>query len=320
MLHIIKLMSKEGGSSLSEMSEATGIDRWSISDMIDNLEAMNPNGENLCISEHKDPSDKRRNILQIDKDKLWNLTIPALSLTEDEGILLALLLKQAQQTPALKDVAQSLETKLSWFKAPMAYKIYNVNATEKIVSEDAKKTVTIILKAIQQDKCLSFTYDNAGHSKLVNRKVMPLYMFAYDGGLYLNAQKLEDGELRTYALERMQSLPQIIKAKKKPAKLPYDGRLEDPFGPFCEVEPFTFSVTFDSWQGWYNMQKRWPKSITVEKKPDDTYTLTATTRGFHFVKKWILGQCEHVKKIEPDWLRNSILKDINVMQKAIQYK
>ena len=317
MLQIIKLMSKEGGASLTDMSDATGIDRWSISDMIDNLETMNADGAGLCITESKDPNDGRKTNYQIDRSSLWTLTLPGLSLSDDEGILLALMMNQSQQTPVLKDAAQGLQSKLSWFKSPLTYQIYNVNATEKIVSEDAKETVAIILNAIQQDKCLSFTYDNAGHSKLATRKVMPLYMFAYDGGLYLNAQKLEDGELRTFALERMKGLPKVLKAKKKPAKLPYDGRLEDPFGPFCEKEPFTFSVTFDSWQGWYNMQKRWPDSITVKKNPDDTCTLTATTRGLHVVKKWILGQCEHVKKIEPDWLRDNILEDINTMTSSL---
>ena len=317
MLQIVKLMSKDGGASLSEMSKATGIDRWSISDMIDNLEAMNLDGKGLGITQFPDPNDKRKTIYQVDRSSLWTLTLPGLSLSDDEGILLALMMNQSQQTPVLKDAAQGLKIKLSWFKSPFPYQIYNVNATEKIVSEDAKETVAIILKAIQKDKCLSFTYDNAGHSKLAKRDVMPLYMFAYDGGLYLNAQKLEDGELRTYALERMQDLPQVIKVKKKPTPLPYDGRLEDPFGPFCEVEPFTFSVTFDSWQGWYNMQKRWPDSISVKKNPDGTCTFTATTRGLHVVKKWILGQCKNVKKIEPDWLKDSILKDLKAMTSSI---
>ena len=317
MLQIVKLMSQDGGATLSQMEKATGIDRWTIRDMIDSLEAMNTDGQGLCITESKDPNDKRKTYYQIDRSSLWTLTLPGLSLSDDEGVLLALMMSQSQQTPVLKDAAKGLQTKLSWFKDSQNYQIYNVNATEKIIGEDAKEAVGIILKAIQQNKCLSFTYDNAGNTKLAKRMVMPLYMFVYDGGLYLNAQKLEDGELRTYALERIQDVPKITSPKKRPKPLPYDGRLEDPFGPFCEKEPFTFSVTFDSWQGWYNMQKRWPKSITVEKNPDDTCTLTAKTRGLHVVKKWIMGQCKHVKKIEPKWLRDSILGEIKDMTSAL---
>ncbi len=318
MLKVVKLMSKEGGTTITDMSKATGIDRWRLNDMIANLEAMRNDG--LLIQQSDDPKDKRKNILHIDRSNLWTLTLPQLSLSEDEGLLLAMMMNQAQQLPVLKDAAKGLQNKLSWFESPECYQIYNVNATEKIVSENAKEVVSIILKAINQNKCLSFTYDNAGNTKLAKREVMPLYMFIYDGGLYLNAQKVADGELRTFALERIQDVPKIISPKKKPKRLKYDGRLEDPFGPFCEKEPFTFSVTFDSWQGWYNMQKRWPDSIKVKKNPDGTCTLTAKTRGLHIVKKWILGQCKNVKKIEPKWLRDSILKDISDMTTSLKSK
>lgn len=318
MLKVVKLMSKEGGTTVTAMSEATGIDRWRLNDMIANLEAMRNDG--LLIQQSDDPKDKRKNILHIDRSNLWTLTLPQLSLSEDEGLLLAMMMNQAQQLPVLRNAAKGLQSKLSWFEAPECYQIYNVNATEKIVRENAKEVVAIILKAINQNKCLSFTYDNAGNTKLAKREVMPLYMFIYDGGLYLNAQKVADGELRTFALERIQDIPKIISPKNKPKRLKYDGRLEDPFGPFCEKEPFTFSVTFDSWQGWYNMQKRWPDSIKVKKNPDGTCTLTAKTRGLHIVKKWILGQAKAVKKITPKWLRDNILKDVNDMTTSLKSK
>ena len=318
MLQIVKLMSQEGGATLSEMEKATDIDRWTIKDMIDSLEAMNTDGKGLCITEYKDPNDKRKTYYQIDRSSLWTLTLPGLSLSDDEGMLLALMMSQSQQTPVLKDAAQGLQAKLSWFKDAQNYQIYNVNATEKIIREEAKEAVGVILKAIQQNKCLCFTYDNAGNSKLARRDVMPLYMFVYDGGLYLNAQKLEDGELRTFAVERIQDVPKITSPRKRPTPLPYDGRLEDPFGPFCEHKGFTFSVTFDSWQGWYNMQRRWPDSIKVKRNPDGTCTLTARTRGLHVVKKWIMGQAKNVKKIEPKWLRDKILEEIDAMTSSVR--
>ena len=286
--------------------------------MIDSLEAMNTDGKGLCITEYKDPNDKRKTYYQIDRSSLWTLTLPGLSLSDDEGMLLALMMSQSQQTPVLKDAAQGLQAKLSWFKDAQNYQIYNVNATEKIIREEAKEAVGVILKAIQQNKCLCFTYDNAGNSKLARRDVMPLYMFVYDGGLYLNAQKLEDGELRTFAVERIQDVPKITSPRKRPTPLPYDGRLEDPFGPFCEHKGFTFSVTFDSWQGWYNMQRRWPDSIKVKRNPDGTCTLTARTRGLHVVKKWIMGQAKNVKKIEPKWLRDKILEEIDAMTSSVR--
>ena len=312
MLQIVKLMSQEEGATLSQMEKATDIDRWTIKDMIDSLETMNTDGKGLCITEYKDPNDKRKTYYQIDRTNLWTLTLPGLSLSDDEGMLLALMMSQSQQTPVLKDAAQGLQTKLSWFKDAQNYQIYNVNATEKIISEYAKEAVSVILKAINQGKCLSFTYDNAGNTKLARRDVMPLYMFVYDGGLYLNAQKIEDGEPRTFALERIQDVPRIISPRKRPKPLPYDGRLEDPFGPFCEHKGFTFSVTFDSTLR--------IKEISPRKFSVSACTLTARTRGLHVVKKWIMGQAKNVKKIEPKWLRDKILEDIDAMTASVRKK
>jgi len=154
------------------------------------------------------------------------------------------------------DAAQGLQPKLGWFNGAQNYPIYNVNAIKKTISEETKETVGVILKTIQQYKCLSFTYDNTSNTKL--------------------------------------------------AKL--------------EIMPFAFSVTFDFWQGWYNMQKRWPDNIKVKKNPDGTYTLTAKTRGLHVVKKWILGQAKNVKKITPKWLMDSILADTKEMTSSLRKK
>ncbi len=120
----------------------------------------------------------------------------------------------------------------------------------------------------------------------------------------MNGQKLPSGELRTYAVERIQSIPVLfdLKDEEKPERLPYDGRLEDPFGPFWDYEEFELEVTFDSWQGWYNMQKRWPDSVTVTKNEDGTVTLKAKTRDLYGARKWVMGQGNNLKSVKPEWL------------------
>lgn len=60
MLQLIKIMSRPNGATITQMSDETGIDRWTVRDMIDSLENIGNDGKGLCIEEYKNPSDHRQ--------------------------------------------------------------------------------------------------------------------------------------------------------------------------------------------------------------------------------------------------------------------
>ncbi len=313
MLQIVKLLGKDGGATVTQIADATGIDRWTVRNMIDSLEEVDADGRSFCIEEYKNPDDNRQTYYQIPHEHLWSLTLPGLNLTEEEGMLLSVLIDQAKHVPVLKDAAEGLQSKINWLNDISDYSIRNVNATEKIVGPEAKETVSTILKAIRNEDCIEFNYKHPADCFNGHYKVMPLYMFAYDGGLYMNGQKLPSGDLKTYAVERIQNIPTLsdVKVEDRPERLPYDGRLEDPFGPFWDHEEFELEVVFDFWQGWYNMQKRWPDSVTVAKNDDGTVTLKAKTRNLYGSIRWLMGQCKNIRGISPQWFKDACVKSIN---------
>ena len=296
MLQMIKLMSRKEGATVTELSKELGIDRWSVKYMIDNLEELNSKGNMLFIEEFKSPEDKRKTIYRIAPDSLWTMKLPALNLTEDESILLALLLERSKQEPVLGEVADSLREKINWINSSSAYMIHSVKTIERITPPWAANSVRIILNAIRDDQCIAFEYNNAGDTKYGRRQVLPLYVFVYENVIYLNAQKIDSGGLRTYAIDRISGVPETIEIPKSklPVKLEYDGRLEDPFGPFWDSEVFEFTVHFDSWQGWYIMHQKWPESFKVEKQKDGTVLFMAKARWRYGAEEWIRKQGEHV--------------------------
>ncbi len=113
MLQLIKLMSRREGATISEMSRNLNMDRWTVRYMIDNLEELNSKGNMLFIEEFKSPDDRRKTIYRISPDSLWTMKLPALNLTDDESILLALLLERSKQEPVLGEVANSLKEKIN---------------------------------------------------------------------------------------------------------------------------------------------------------------------------------------------------------------
>ena len=296
MLRMIKLMARRNGATVTELSGELGMDRWSVKYMIDNLEELNSRGNMLFIEEFKSPDDRRKTIYRISPDSLWAMKIPLLNLTDDESILLALLLEQSRQEPVLGEVADSLGGKLNWINSTTAYMIRNVRSVDRITPPWALDSVRTILNAIRDDRCIAFDYNNAGDTKSGRREVLPLYVFVHGNVIYLNAQKLGDGQLRTYAIDRISGVPEEIDVPKgkRPEKLAYDGRLEDPFGPFWDSEEFEFTIHFDSWQGWYIMNQNWPESVKIEKQADGTVLFTARSRCRYGVEDWVRRQGEHV--------------------------
>lgn len=53
-LQIIRLMARDEGATVTEISKETGIDRWTVRDMIDRIENFNPDGKGLYIEEYED--------------------------------------------------------------------------------------------------------------------------------------------------------------------------------------------------------------------------------------------------------------------------
>lgn len=295
-LQMIKLMSRLEGVTVTEISKELGMDRWSVKYMIDNLEELNTKGNMLFIEEFKSPEDKRKTIYRISSDSLWTMKLPALNLTEDESILLALLLERSKKEPVLGEVADSLRDKINWINSSSAYMIQSAKTIERFTPPWAADSVRIVLNDIRDDQCIAFDYNNAGDTKFERREVLPLYVFVYESIIYLNAQKLDSGELRTYAFDRISGVPETIEIpkNKRPVKLEYDGRLEDPFGPFWDSEEFEFTVHFDSWQGWYIMHQSWPESFKVEKQKDGTVLFMAKARWRYGVEEWLRKQSTHV--------------------------
>lgn len=317
MLQIIKLMARDEGVTVTQASDALGVDRWTAKSMIDSL-TLDEHG--FSIVDFKSPKDKRQTVYKIKKNQVWTLTLPDLNLSDDEGMLLALLLNESRTVPVLKRASEGLRQKINWLHEPGGYQISSVDGFEKTVGPEETEAVALVLKAIKEGMCVEFAYSRPLEYEAKTYQAMPLYVFMYDGGLYLNAQKLPGGEMRSYAMERVKGLPALISVDKSklPAKLPYDGRLEDPFGPFYDVEePFTIEVTFNNWQGWYHHQRQWPNSVRVVKNNDGTWTLTATSRYLYGAKRWVLGQGNTIVAIKPDWFKKEILQALREMEDSL---
>ena len=309
-LQILRLMAREEGATVTEISKETGIDRWTARDMIDRMEGFNPDGKGLYIEEFVDPSDRRQTRYRVPKDNLWTLTLPGLNLNDEEALLLALMFDQGFNSPELKDSSVSLRKKLNMFRNYKEYEVLNVNQAKKVQTPETRKTIIGILNAIHEEKCVKFLY------KPVRREpqeyeIMPLAVFRYDGGFYLAAQKLPDGEFRIFGLERVVSAPTVIDySGVLPERVDYSERFNDPFGPFDHGEEFEAVLKFDAFSGFFNAEKKWPDSVTIQTLEDETVVMRAKSRSKSGIVRFVLSFGPEVEVIEPQWLRDKMIETI----------
>lgn len=305
-LQIIRLMARENGATVTEISRETGIDRWTVRDMIDRMENFNPDGKGLYIEEYADEQDKRQTRYKVPKDNLWTLTLPGMNLSDDEALLLALMFNQSLSSPDLQDSAMNLRKKLNMFRNFKEYEVLNLSSAHKISTKQTQKVIVSILNAIREGKCINFSYKPV-RREVTEYQLMPLGVFRYDSGFYLAAQKLPDGEYRSFGLERVESIPTtFVYEGQLPERYNYEELFNDPFGPFGHDKEINAVLKFDSFHGFYNLEKNWPDAVKIEVQPDESVIMRARTHSYSGIRKFVLGFGTGVEVFEPEWFRNAI--------------
>ncbi len=311
MLEILKLMARNEGATLTEISAKTGIDRWTVKNMIDSFEKFDPDGKGLYIQEFKSQTDRRQTIYKVPKNNLWTLTLPGMDLTDDEGLLLALMFSQSENNEMLKDSASKLRKKLNMFKNMQNYQIVSVSEAKKIAKPEMKGNIVNLLKAINEDRCIYLDYKALQSESVKSYLLMPLGIFKYETGYYLAAQKLPEGQFRTFSMERVSSAPQLaVFTGHRPEKIDYRDRLADPFGPFDHIDEFEAELKFDSFYGLLNMELSWPDAVQIQKQKDGSIIMKAKTRSHSGIREFILKYASHVCVLEPQWLKDEIKEEL----------
>ncbi len=306
LLAVLRLMARENGASVTEISKETGIDRWTVRDMIDRMEDLSPDGKGLRIEEFQSETDRRQTRYRVPKDTLWTITIPGMNLSDDEAMLLALMFEQSRSNPMLKETSDHLKRKMTMFKNIRNYEVLNVSTVKKISTSQTQKVMVAILNAIAEGKCIDFRYKPVKREP-TDYRLMPLGVFKYNAGYYLAAQKLPDGEYRSFGLERVTDIPSsFVYEGTLPERYDYEELFKDPFGPFGHKSEFLAVLKFDSFHGFYNMEKAWPDAVTVQEQEDGSVIVKARTSSFSGIRQYIMGFGDGVEVLEPQWLRDSI--------------
>ena len=146
-------------------------------------------------------------------------------------------------------------------------------------------------------------------------QVDPYRLVYYRGGLYLYARAHEYGEVRTFAVERIQKIEVLDQGFEMPADFSPSEYARSAFGIFGG-EPETVELVFSPEMAGYVRERSWHESQQLADEPDGGVRLTMEVAPGFELQAWIKGFLPHVRVVRPASLRDAIARDLAAAQAA----
>jgi predicted DNA-binding transcriptional regulator YafY len=140
-------------------------------------------------------------------------------------------------------------------------------------------------------------------------QVDPYRLVYYRGGLYLYARAHEYGEVRTFAVERIQKIEVLDQGFETPADFSPSEYARSAFGIFGG-EPETVELVFSAEMAGYVRERSWHESQQLADEPDGGVRLTMEVVPGFELQSWIKGFLPHVRVVKPVSLRDAIARDL----------
>ena len=175
--------------------------------------------------------------------------------------------------------------------------------------------ITAVLRAIFTHREITFDYCGVNDADYTRRRVRPLSLVSWRGGLYLAGQR-DDRRFRLYAISRMRNAQAVLKSEFiYPGRESYDPRLlfDARFGLYEEESavPRRVELVFanSQWLKRYLTERRWHASQTFTELPDGRLRMTMKLRTLAEVRLWVRQFGDDVEVIRPEDLLTTAAED-----------
>ena len=140
--------------------------------------------------------------------------------------------------------------------------------------------------------------------------IYPLKVIVRDGAVY--AEVLNNyGQRQLLAISRIQKMVKL--RHEKYPEMEQRNDFEDPFPFYQTEEPFIAEVLIDEYQGWYEIQKAWPESVTFRQQEDGSYLFTLKTASSYGLMKWIMSMGSSATLVKPENMREQVKEELESM-------
>ena len=178
---------------------------------------------------------------------------------------------------------------------------------------DKEDIIDQLTEAMLQCKTCVVRYRSFADDEVKAYRIEPLHFFENQGGLYLFINVPRYNDIRILAVERIQELSITDDAFVYPKDFNPEERLESAFDVTMDDEK-TFKIWFDQSQARYIKERKWSPKQEIKDQDDGSIILIMTTSGLGDVMRWVMQYGSDAEVLEPEELRQSMIKDISLMQ------
>lgn len=172
-----------------------------------------------------------------------------------------------------------------------------------------KGTIRVLMESIGEEFRVRMQYYSVHSQKRKAYTVHPYRLLYFRSGLYLFAYVEEYQQIRTFAVERIESLEKLPEHFEKPADFTVENYLETSFGVIKE-EPSDVEITFASDVAEYVRSRVWHHSQQCREIGGGRISMKMHVGGEFELASWILSFGASATVIGPERLRRRVESDL----------
>jgi len=172
--------------------------------------------------------------------------------------------------------------------------------------------ITDLNTAILDEKKIDMVYFSMGRQAKTRRTVHPYRLRHVEDTLYLIGYCDLRKQVRTFAVDRIESVTVTGEGFRMPENFDLQGFLEDSFGIF-QGPPETVKIRFSPKVAGYIRERIWHKSQQLTDADDGGVIFTATVAGIEEISHWVLRWGAEARVLAPPALRRIVSRHAAVM-------
>jgi predicted DNA-binding transcriptional regulator YafY len=174
--------------------------------------------------------------------------------------------------------------------------------------------IAALIDATLHQRQATIAYFSFNSRRTKSYTVDPYRLVYYRGGLYLYARAHEYGEVRTFAVERVQRIEVLDATFQIPSDFSVSEYARGAFG-IAGGEPEPVEIAVGAEMAGYIRERVWHESQSLEDRPDGSVVLRMNVAPGWELKAWIKGFLPHVRVMQPASLRDEIAQDLEESRK-----
>jgi predicted DNA-binding transcriptional regulator YafY len=172
-----------------------------------------------------------------------------------------------------------------------------------------RDTIQALHDAVLRRRTVRMRYRTGRTGTVANRDLDPYRVWYRSGGLYVVGLDHKSGEIRTFAIDRIQRLATTDATFAVQDGFDFDVYVGSSFGVI--TEPATrVRIRFDARWATYVEEHIWHPSQTLARGRDGALELTMEVGGTSELRQWIQSFGSGAEVLEPEALREEVVKDL----------